>query len=349
MRLVLHLLIIPRVLLMTSDLLRITYSPTPPPRVACNESDALFLARQQVGQCEGRAWGRAVSARDPVTLLKRWHGHVNRATFKMYEVLDQMSGRDVNPTERALLLAEAPGGFLYAVRNRWPDAHCAAMTYSAPGAIQWADATDPAVMHGLPHDGDLTRADVEDAIAHRGGEGTFDLVTADGGAEADDLDLAEQSSTCLVLAQMSVALRMQACGGTLVLKIFEGCTHVTRQLFELTRSLYTHIMLSKPCCSKACNSERYFIAIGLRDCARAKAVAAQLREAVSRCAGKKEAERVYVTNLGIDVSSMVHRAFDTMALNQSNEIRKLVECIASGDASSLRRMAKEEVDRQKLK
>ena len=90
------------------------YDINPPTPVASREACALAETRARVGACDARAWARAVSSRDPVSLLKRRHAHVNRATFKMHELLQQLRLDDA--PRKVTLLAEAPGGFLFAAR-----------------------------------------------------------------------------------------------------------------------------------------------------------------------------------------------------------------------------------------
>ena len=302
-------------------------------RLPTPEVARLHAERQRVGACDRADWGRATTIRDPVTVLKqRRRVHVNRATFKLHEMLGRMS----HPVfARVALLCEAPGGFLFCARQAWP---CATLrATSLERAIEWASPDDPAIVRGLPHDADLLRREVEDAVVRA--IGPADFVTADGGHDVADLDAQEQASVPIALAQLATALRLQAPGGTLVLKVFEGSTLVVRQIFEVLRGLYRTVMLCKPHCSKACNSERYVIA---RDLVRdGRDVAKALRAALER--------GLVIADLGVPVSEPVHRAFDSMLAEQAAEIARVLGCIQKRNMEPLRQLARAEADRLVLR
>lgn len=308
----------------------VKHSATPLPKLQRPAVERLSELRRRVGGCDVKAWRRAVSFRDPVSLLKKRRDVVNRATFKLEEMLKRFS--HITP-RRVMLLAEAPGGFLQCARCAWPMAEVHAMSYAAPGAIQWA-FMDPAIIHNLPCHSDLLSELCEEALVCNLGASSFDLVTADGGADVEDLDAAEQASVPLALAQVSTALRLQATGGLMILKVFEGSLCVTRQLFEALRGLYDTVYLSKPYCSKACNSERYFIARGLKSTERAIEVARVLRGAL---------ETEHVVDLGIQITDSVHHAFDAMDANQSYNIECVLNCVSQDKMQPLRTVANKEL------
>ena len=312
------------------------FSTTPPARHNSLPSLRVAEMRKKVGALPPSEWQRAVRMRDPVTLLKRTHPHVNRATFKMHELVARLF-RDARAPSNAVFLAEAPGGFLYCARRVWPRCECTAMSSLAPGAIGFIDEADPSLLHDLPHHSDLLHPEVIDAIVDRCGAASIEFVSADGGIEVPDLDAAEQHSTLLVLAQAAAALEVQACGGSLVLKIFEGCTLVTRELFEILRALYTKIMLFKPLSSKASNSERYVVGVGLRSPQAARSTARGLRAAIERCRGA--APPLFVVSLGVHVPAATHDAFDQMAAEQAAAIDALHGRVQSGQLADLRATA----------
>lgn len=318
------------------------FSSTPPARHPSTPSLRVAEMRRRIGRVDCVLdWQRAVSLRDPVTLLKRSHPHVNRATFKLHEILARLFSdehRAGSTPRTAAFLAEAPGGFLYCARQRWPECECHAMSSTAPDAIAFAHADDPAIVRDLPCASDLRRAEVEAALVERCGAATIEFVSADGGSEVSDLDAAEQHSTPLALAQAATALRLQSQGGVFVLKVFEGCTLVTRQLFEVLRPLYGKIMLFKPRSSKVCNSERYVVAIGLKSPAVAREVAQRLRSVVERC-GEDDEQQRFVASLGVEVSEATHAAFDRMAEEQASNIATLLACLHNDPSPSTLRSA----------
>lgn len=312
--------------------LDVELASSPPPRLLTAASQNVALWRSKVGQCDPKAWSTAVSARDPVTFLKRRMKHINRATFKMHELVGRM---DLRAPKMAILLAEAPGGFLFSVKEHWPACSCVAMSHEADDAIRFDPRAANFTISGLPNEGDLLHSQVESELLKRY-RATADLVTADGGVHVEDLDFAEQHSFRLVLAQTAAALQLQKEGGSFVLKVFEACTLPTREVFEILRKLYSNTMLCKPACSRACNSERYFIACGLLDEQRAADAARQLRDAVNRSHG------LFVTTLGVRVSDLAHRAMDTLAEEQAGSIRGVLAAASCGDLSGLRKLAAQE-------
>lgn len=319
----------------------IQYSEHPPPPLLQHTAVcALADARSCVGRVERDTWRQVISYRDPVNILKREFSHVNRATFKMHEIIALFMA-DCVP-RNALHLAEAPGGFVFSTMLHWPTCQCLAMSKQRDDVqtdhaennenkeikdIAWSDRiqSESCVIRGLPHAGDLMESAVEEEIIARyEGDARVDLVTADGGNETTDLDFEEQLSTRLVFAQAATALRCCAKDGVVVLKIFEGSTLPIRQLFELFRVLFHRTVLHKPLCSRACNSERYIVALGLKDTALAHRASRQFRNVV-------HATRfAFVCDIGVHVTDVVHTAFDDMAQTQAAEIRRHVDVIRIG-------------------
>ena len=320
---------------------------TPPNRLSSPASRYIADMRSEVGKCiadDVQQWRQAVNVRDPVPILKRSYPSVNRATFKLREVVSRLfPDHAQQPPRNAVFLAEAPGGFLYCARQMWPDCECHAMSSTAQGAIAFTNPSDPAVLKDLPLDADIRRIAVQDAIVDRCGAASIQLVSADGGVDVENLDIAEQHCSTLVLAQAATALLLQASGGCLVLKIFEGCTMVTRQLFEILRGLYKKIILFKPLTSKIANSERYIVAMGLKSPVVASQVAERLRSLVERCVARcdlaDEGISHYISSLGVPVGDDTHAAFDRMATEQARAIEHIVQCIKRRRTSQLRSAA----------
>jgi cap1 methyltransferase len=89
------------------------------------------------------------------------------------------------------------------------------------------------------------------------------IFTADGGFDFS-LDYAkqEESSFSLLLASFTMGLRCLRKGGTMIIKIFDMYSPVTRDLILGTASYFKKFMIYKPATSRPCNSERYFMAQG---------------------------------------------------------------------------------------
>jgi 23S rRNA U2552 (ribose-2'-O)-methylase RlmE/FtsJ len=289
----------------------------------------LLEAKRNVGMVPGAAWCRAVCHRDSVTLLNV-RTVINRAFWKMREIAMVLPG--TSPS-RVYLLAEAPGGFAQAVKHMWPSAHCVATSLTTDGAISFSDRVRHMVTTGLPSNGDLCAVGVINALVERLGAHTGDLVTADGGETVHDLDLAEQQSTPLAIAQVAAALRLQAKGGSAVVKIFEGSTRPVRDLLRLVRSVYTDASIFKPRTSKTANSERYIICRALTDPKKADAIAAFLQAALSRVVDGGE----YVHRLVGNADDAVDAAFDAMANTQACSIEDMCYAARHYDFAALLR------------
>ena len=91
-----------------------------------------------------------------------------------------------------------------------------------------------------------------------------DLVTADGGFDWEDENYQEQEGYQLILGEIIAALRVQAQGGSFVLKIFETFTIPTIKLIYILTSFYDEIYIYKPFFSRISNSEKYVICKGFK-------------------------------------------------------------------------------------
>lgn len=90
------------------------------------------------------------------------------------------------------------------------------------------------------------------------------LVTADGGFEWTNENYQEQEAYRLILGQIVAALRVQAKGGTFVLKLFETFTDVTIKMIMIVSSFYDEAYMFKPFFSRSSNSERYLVVKGFK-------------------------------------------------------------------------------------
>ena len=90
------------------------------------------------------------------------------------------------------------------------------------------------------------------------------LVTADGGFEWNNENYQEQEAYRLILGQIVAALRVQAKGGTFVLKLFETFTDVTIKMIMIVSSFYDEAYMFKPFFSRSSNSERYLVVKGFK-------------------------------------------------------------------------------------
>lgn len=241
---------------------------------------------------------------------------INRAYFKLCEM------RRLIPSEvsSALLLCEAPGGFYQAARTMFPTAtRMVATSLATADSLTFHESVLPDVLAGLPSQGDIRRPDVADAIVARLGANSFDLVTADGGIDHDDLDMVEQGSLHLLVGQVVAALRLTRVGGSCVIKVFEGSVQATRDVVAILRRLFANTHVYKPRTSKAANSERYLICNGLVETARATTAAAELTRVLLV---------PYPLALLERPDEQIAKAFDALSAKQTHELHRLVSSAA---------------------
>lgn len=189
---------------------------------------------------------------------------------------------------------------------------------------------------GLRND-DIMHIDMEKELIQKEGECCFDLITADGGKEVSDLDLSEQECTRLALCQAAVGLKMQALGGSMILKLFEGSTLPTRQLMCALKSIYRESVLYKPRTSKCCNSERYAIFLSLRSAKMAAELSEDIRLVLS-----DEQQQMWIHSLYRSPSSLldVSSAFEQFSSVQEASILELLE----NDEGKLKSRRKDDID-----
>jgi hypothetical protein len=90
------------------------------------------------------------------------------------------------------------------------------------------------------------------------------LVTADGGFHWKNENIQEQEAMKLILAQIVLALKIQAIDGNFVCKIFESFTQTTLKFIAILCSLYNEVYIVKPIMSRKSNSEKYAVCIGYK-------------------------------------------------------------------------------------
>ena len=205
---------------------------------------------------------------------------VSRSYFKLQEMF--VDFRDVQrldgPQEslKAAFVADAPGGFVEAfwkfradhVRAEVPDRmHGISLVSNDRKVPTWRlrDELLPSttISGGADGSGDIYDPRNIDAFVASVGEGSCDLVTADGGFDYScDFNRQEQMSLQLLSCEVKAALRLQKLGGTFVLKVFDISMPQTVGLFHELAHAYAHIFMVKPLTSRPCNAEKYVVCCG---------------------------------------------------------------------------------------
>lgn len=222
---------------------------------------------------------------------------INRAYYKMIEMMDQVISMG---KKRIACIAESPGGFIQAlIHQRTRDANSellvnpthdkiTGISISIDGNGTWSKLrkllqskyNDVLVDSELQQSSDKTLVTL---IGDSGNEGDIlieenrqrfvdhfdekaDLVTADGGFERDksESDTEEMDTSKLIMAEISMALNVQAPGGSFVLKIFDMATKVSVGFLTILSYCYDNVSVFKPHTSRHASSEKYVICRGYK-------------------------------------------------------------------------------------
>jgi 23S rRNA U2552 (ribose-2'-O)-methylase RlmE/FtsJ len=208
---------------------------------------------------------------------------LSRSFFKMIEILYVMSFFK-EPSIPAKIIsahvAEGPGGFIQALcslteKSNKKISASIAMTlkpvgHHIPGwkkSFSFLQRNKQVQIHyGADGTGDIYKLENQASyigeVAKLGGAHIF---TADGGFDfSNDYTLQEMQIFRLLLSSTTTGLRVLRPGGYFVLKLFE-CTSPHTKLFVLLLSrCFKTWTLYKPAMTRPCNSERYFLGMGLR-------------------------------------------------------------------------------------
>ena len=212
---------------------------------------------------------------------------LSRSYFKLWEILLDMQNMhyvsESSTPVRAVFLADAPGGFVQAFVDyrRGIKRRCGSDVEDKCYAIslrpkdnftpQWKLSPEfcrdnhVELCYGDNQTGNLCDPSVVNSFVRHVGEGTCELVTADGGFDfSSDFNGQEELSTMLITAEVNAAVRLQKPGGTFVLKIYDIRTLQTMQIINALANTYTSVHMFKPLSSRPANSEKYIIATGFK-------------------------------------------------------------------------------------
>ena len=213
------------------------------------------------------------------------HVPISRSFFKLWEMLHDFGDELVSgtaPALRAVFLAEGPGGFMesFAKYRAGPDGtrdvqdvmHGMTLMSKHKNIPNWkvlsmfrAPSAQLHIHRGADGTGDLYNVANIDALVADAGEAACDFVTADGGFDfSNDFNNQEGTSLRLVLSEVYAALRLQAKGGSFVLKVYDMHAPATLQLLCVLRKSYGAMRFVKPLTSRPANSEKYVMCTAFR-------------------------------------------------------------------------------------
>lgn len=136
--------------------------------------------------------------------------------------------------------------------------------YNLPSYNQKVLEKNVTTYNGIDDSGDICNLETCDklqAIINK----KIDLITADGGFdEGDDFNNKEKLHYNLIMYEIYYCLRMQATGGTSMIKFFDMFTEPTMQMVYILCKYYTSVYIYKPLTSRPTNSEKYLVCKGFK-------------------------------------------------------------------------------------
>jgi 23S rRNA U2552 (ribose-2'-O)-methylase RlmE/FtsJ len=136
--------------------------------------------------------------------------------------------------------------------------------YNLPSYNQHVLEKNVLTYKGVDDSGDICNLETCDklqAIINK----KVDLITADGGFdEGDDFNNKEKLHYNLIMYEIYYCLRMQAIGGTCMIKFFDMFTEPTMQMVYILCKYYTSVYIYKPLTSRPTNSEKYLVCKGFK-------------------------------------------------------------------------------------
>uniref|UniRef100_A0A6C0KCG5 Ribosomal RNA methyltransferase FtsJ domain-containing protein n=1 Tax=viral metagenome TaxID=1070528 RepID=A0A6C0KCG5_9ZZZZ len=169
---------------------------------------------------------------------------ISRAFYKLSEIL--INYKIPNP-RTAICLCEAPGGFVECLRYFYKGV--AWRAWSLGGSIPFSKKLPQATVryHDILNTDSLVTSPAN-------------LITADGGADSSsDYDSQETINYPIIKAQIDVARKHLAPGGTFIIKFFDTYTFETLRVILWLNELFEVINVCKPPGSKPTNSEKYIV------------------------------------------------------------------------------------------
>lgn len=117
-----------------------------------------------------------------------------------------------------------------------------------------------------PDEGDILSGETRERLYFMFSEAKADLVTGDAGFPRDKTqsETEEMETSVLILAEILIALGIQAPGGSFLLKIFDMTTYVTVGYLQVLSYCYENVSIFKPRASRNASSEKYVICTGFR-------------------------------------------------------------------------------------
>jgi 23S rRNA U2552 (ribose-2'-O)-methylase RlmE/FtsJ len=208
---------------------------------------------------------------------------LSRSYFKMLEILELIKFFNMFKSEnvKTAHVCEGPGGFIEALfddafKNKKRIQTSIAMTLRSkqiniPGwkrASQFLQKNhNIKILYGEDNTGDIMKSENQqyfiDYCINPTYGGKVNIFTADGGFDFSyDYEKQEQMIFPLLLSSTKIGFEVLRKGGVFVLKLFDFYHKSTMDLIYLLSCHFSEWTLYKPCTSRPCNPEQYFIGKG---------------------------------------------------------------------------------------
>lgn len=241
-----------------------------------NLKSRLFSAMRKIDKLSNNAWHFHRKLLNPNDFPSRQFA-VNRAFYKLWEIMGEFPNLLDGKEPTVLHLAEAPGSFVQVIKSKFPDARCIAVSKppSSYAEVVKSSRCTPVFNEQilkLPkvefmYEDLLNVRQLESFLLQltRGDSDGYHLITADGGFDEDEqYESKEPLHYRLILAEIICIVSLQRRGGSCVLKVFETFTETTLSLLYLLALHYEKFDVCKPITSRSTNSEKYIICRGFR-------------------------------------------------------------------------------------
>lgn len=244
-------------------------------------SHSVYRIQSAIGPYKKIFW-RFIRLTNPFELVNSGKGRhsviaintINRAYFKMIEILKNFNLIDNNKPLTYAALAEGPGGFIQAVsdyrKNNEDIIWGITIKNDRESSTKWNHSLNSKfkICYGDSkiNDGNLLNPLNIKAYTNLFKDNKADLVTADGGFFVPSKleNFKEQIHLHLFLCEIVTALKVQKIGGNFILKIYDIFTNSTVQLLSILASGYEQVFITKPVTSRPANSEKYIVCMNYR-------------------------------------------------------------------------------------
>lgn len=192
----------------------------------------------------------------------------SRSYYKMYEICRKFN--IVEPhIKKICCLCDAPGGFVEAMMELSPGCSIYAQSLNSKDSIKFAAKIPTHIIHyGSNQSGDLTQVETINSIVDYTSQyGKFNIITADGGIDSsDDYENQETKNSKLLFCQIITMLQTISLGGKFIVKVFDCFTQESVKLLYILFESFQYVEIIKPLLSRPCNSEKYIVCIGFKEC-----------------------------------------------------------------------------------